>query len=144
MIEQEVEVLAVTEQALHLSKATESACSSCKQTCAGSFVSRASSITDITIPSDQCSIQVAPGDRLVLGIDESNLVKSAFSIYLIPLVSLFVGAIAGAEAVSAIGFNHDFGSLLGGMLGLLSSFLYLRRIRGKSDTLNPIILRKIS
>lgn len=91
-------------------------------------------------------IEAEKGDVVILGLRESVLLKSAFLMYMFPLVMMFSGAIA------IIFLNNWFEIRLGqgwiilsSFAGLLLAFLYIRKLghRNENDSqYQPVILRK--
>ncbi len=74
------------------------------------------------------TLGAAVGDDVVIGIEDSLLVRSSFAVYLMPLVWMLLGAIAGGMVAGILQSTHVDGlSALGGLLGLAAGFLWLRR-----------------
>jgi sigma-E factor negative regulatory protein RseC len=70
----------------------------------------------------------AVGDEVVVGIEDSLLVRSSLAVYLMPLVWLLLGAIGGGMVAEVLQPAHVDGiSALGGLLGLACGFWWLRR-----------------
>ena len=69
----------------------------------------------------QNPINANVGDRVVVGIDESALMKSALYLYIVPLVTMFFGAILASRMVGL-----EAGSLLGAAAGLLIGFVWVK------------------
>lgn len=87
----------------------------------------------------QNSINAKVGDSVIVGIDESALVKSAMLLYMAPLATMFFGAIL-ASRLSAL----EAAPLLGAGAGLLAGFLWVKgHVAGRSYYQNnqPKILR---
>lgn len=79
------------------------------------------------------------GDRVIVGIDERSLVRGSLAVYALPLLTLFVGALAG-EALWG-----EPGAMAGGVAGLVAGLAWLRRFsrRCRTDTrFQPVILRR--
>ncbi len=66
----------------------------------------------------QNKIHAKVGDSVIIGIDESALLKSALLLYILPLVTLFIGAILATQ-FSASNSSAMLGALAGLVLGLL-------------------------
>lgn len=70
----------------------------------------------------------AVGDQVLVGIDDSMLVRASIATYLMPLVWMLLGAIAGSMIAGILQSPQSEGiSALGGLAGLAVGFLWLRR-----------------
>ncbi len=81
------------------------------------------------------------GERVVIGIEDGALVRASLAVYLMPLVWMLLGGIAGQLIGEALGWGQvEAASALFGMLGLFAGFLWLRRYaRGSAH--QPNLLR---
>ncbi len=61
------------------------------------------------------TIHARPGDRVVLGIRENDLVKGSIRLYLLPLAGLLLGALAGHLLAGT-----ELFSIAGGLLGMFA------------------------
>ena len=68
------------------------------------------------------AIDARPGDRVVLGIREKDLVTGSIRIYLYPLAGLLFGAIAGHLLAGS-----ELFTILSGLTGMILVLLGLRR-----------------
>jgi sigma-E factor negative regulatory protein RseC len=66
------------------------------------------------------------GDTIVLYISPSSVLKSAAILYLIPVVFLLLGALAGASIAARLGMEESGSALLFGFIGLAIGFLIVR------------------
>jgi sigma-E factor negative regulatory protein RseC len=74
------------------------------------------------------SLQLKPGDRVVIGMREGALVNVSFVAYLLPLVCLILAAIAGREAGRFWGWpGGELISVAGGLFGLIAGLLLLKK-----------------
>ena len=84
------------------------------------------------------------GDSVVIGLEEGALLKGSLTMYLLPLVLLFTGAIGGAFLAPNAGLR-DLYSIFCGGTGLVAGFawvkLYAFRLGGNPH-FQPVILRK--
>ena len=81
------------------------------------------------------------GDRVVVGVDESALLRAALAAYLVPILALLAGAMLGRFLTG----GAESGSLLGGSVGLLLAFAWLRRYSGRlggNPAAEPVVLRR--
>lgn len=80
------------------------------------------------------------GQTIVIGLNESALVRGALALYLTPLLALFMGAVA-AQSV----FGHDVAALLGGIVGIAVGLMWVKRFtrRIQHDArYQPVFLRQ--
>jgi len=68
------------------------------------------------------------GDRVLLEIPSSSLVKIAFLVYMIPVICLVAAAIAGSRLGTRLSLNPELTALGLGTFGFLAAFLVVRRI----------------
>jgi sigma-E factor negative regulatory protein RseC len=68
-----------------------SACAGCIQKAACSSTALASVLKKKPIPVD-CDIALKIGDTVIVAIEETTVLRAAFSLYILPLIALFVGA----------------------------------------------------
>jgi len=91
-------------------------------------------------------IGAEPGDRVVVGLDESVLTTGSFAIYIVPLLTLVMFAVAGQWLAGVMGFESAepmaiAGGLLGLWLGLSAARRYTFRT-GRDDRYHAVILRR--
>jgi sigma-E factor negative regulatory protein RseC len=87
------------------------------------------------------TLEVEPGDTVVLGLQESALVRGSIAIYAVPLLCLILGSL-GAQAVGA----GDGATTLAGLLSLAAGFGWVRYFAShiRSDArYQPVILRRL-
>jgi len=80
-----------------------------------------------------CDLALAPGDRIVVGIAEGSVLKSALRAYGLPLGLMLAGALL-AQAVQPGDGAALVGMLIGGAAGVLAA-------RG-GRTARPVVLRR--
>lgn len=83
------------------------------------------------------------GDRVVIGLEESALLKSSTLLYLIPLALLFAGAVAGR--ILAPASMEDLYSAAGAGVGLVAGFFALKLATARAGSqahFHPVILRR--
>lgn len=84
-------------------------------------------------------INAKVGQSVIVGINESALLKSALLLYILPLVTLFLGAILATQINST-----DTSAMIGALIGLVVGFAW---IKGHTMSNNyfklqqPVILR---
>lgn len=80
-----------------------------------------------------CDLSLSPGDRIVVGIADGSVLRSAFRGYGLPLLFMLLGALL-AQTVQPGDASAVVGMLLGGVLGWLTA-------RG-GRAVRPVVLRR--
>ncbi len=89
-------------------------------------------------------VHAKPGDQVVLGIREWDLLKGSLTVYLLPLLTLFGGALLGEVLAPQWGGEAETLSVLFGVLGLGGGFVWLwryNRVLASKGQLVAVILR---
>jgi sigma-E factor negative regulatory protein RseC len=147
MIEQTGLVLSVRGGMAEVQAERRSACGSCAGNagCGTSVIARLFGRRE-TLLRAQDNIGVGPGDRVVIGLPESALLEASFLAYLVPLLSMIGGAMAGAYVAAFVAPAQVQGlSVLTGLGGLAAALAWLVRFcRNKSleARYQPRILRR--
>ena len=102
----------------------ESGCHGCQEACSSAFVASVLGPR----PAQEWMPEVLEGrfddgDQLELGIEERDLIRISFWTYCVPLIGLFMGALAG-EAFDGPGVES--GQMIGGFLGFMLTLIYIR------------------
>lgn len=87
------------------------------------------------------SLAALPGDWVVLGLNESSLLKGAAAMYLLPLLGLFF---TSGIAQLVFGFPEQHSIVLG-VVGFIAVLFWVRkhfRNLSKDDRYQPIMLKK--
>jgi sigma-E factor negative regulatory protein RseC len=146
MIEESAIVVDVGPKGIWVETQRKSACSSCavNKGCGTSVLSRVvgnrSNRVRVVSP-----IEVSVGESVVIGINESALVRGSFAVYLVPLLFMFVLALAGEWLAQEYLWDKSIITMLGGLIGLGIGFLWLKRYshRIRNDSrFQPVILHK--
>lgn len=66
------------------------------------------------------------GDRVVVSIDTSSLLKASFFLYVFPVLCMISGAFFGQELAHSYSLNESFVSALAGFAALFLSFLLVK------------------
>lgn len=86
------------------------------------------------------------GDTVVIGLDETALIRGSLAVYAMPLLALFVGGIVGALLSDRWAVDGEALTLGLGVAGLIAGLLWLkgfsRRIRDDSRY-QPVVLRRV-
>lgn len=90
------------------------------------------------------SIGAAPGDHVLVRVAEGATLRAVLLIYVLPLLSLLLGAIAG-NAVGEAG-NGDLATALGALCGFAFGVLSALTLRntGIGRIEEPVLVRRIS
>lgn len=90
-------------------------------------------------------LSVRPGDEVMVGIPEAALLKAAVAAYMVPLVGLLAGAIAG-DLMGGGATGQGLPLLTGGLgfaAGLLGTRLYSRRLAA-DPRWRAVLLRRVT
>ncbi len=79
------------------------------------------------------------GDRVLVGVADGLLLRSALTLYGLPMLMLFGGAFLGAQWTG--GASGDAAAAIGGVAGLAAGFLLARFIAGGQRAALPAIIR---
>lgn len=147
MIEESGRVMRTAGDSAWVQTERRSSCGSCsaRKGCgtgalAGLFGARAHEV-EVLNP-----IGAEPGDEVVVGISESLLVRGSAAVYLLPLLTLVAGALLAEGLAPQLGLaGSDAPAIVGGLVGLGTGFLWLRRRNRRwsgDQTHRPVILRR--
>jgi sigma-E factor negative regulatory protein RseC len=92
-------------------------------------------------------IGAKPGQRVAIEIREINMLKAAFIVYILPLLMIFFGAIAGGFFAENFGYQPLGFQAAGGILAFILSVVYIKFFdsAARSDVeMQPVIIRIIS
>lgn len=90
-------------------------------------------------------IGAARGDRVVLGIDESALLRGSLAVYLVPLLALLGGGLLGESVTRSLGIGGEGATILSALAALSLALWWLRRFnrRAAGDSrYHAVILRR--
>ncbi len=91
------------------------------------------------------NIDAAPGEAVVIGLQEEALVRGSLAVYGLPLLSLLLMALLGNAVAVEKGMQEPDGLVaLFGIAGLLLGFFLVRQFNQKishDDRYQPVILR---
>ena len=93
------------------------------------------------------SIGAKPGQRVLVEIKEINMLKAAFTVYILPLIAAFAGAIVGDFIGRFLGFEELISRLIGGSGMTLLSVWYIKYYDNSArmdDKMQPTIIQIIS
>lgn len=132
--QQEGVVLSASEGMAKVKTSRHNDCENC-----GSCPGNAAIVLDVRNP-----VGARPGQRVVIEVKEADMLKSAFIVYMLPLIAIFVGAMLGgylAEQMAAAPLWFQVG---GGGLAFASSVCYIKYFDRSASTdvkKQPVITR---
>jgi sigma-E factor negative regulatory protein RseC len=86
------------------------------------------------------------GDWVVLGFETSALVKISFLVYIVPIISMIIGALIGQKIALSYHYNGSVLSAIMGFLFFFLAFLFIKSAGNKMAKKNeyqPKIIRII-
>ncbi|MFN2308769.1 MAG: SoxR reducing system RseC family protein [Gammaproteobacteria bacterium] len=93
---------------------------------------------------DRQGVQV--GDEVVVGIDESALIRGSLAVYAVPLLGLLAGAVLGGVLSARLLVGGEALTLGLGIAGLLAGLIWLKgfTVRIRDDgRYQPVVLRRL-
>ena len=144
MIEEEGTVIAVQGAYAQVQTQRRSGCGQCvaQDACGTSLLERFFGRRTVALTALN-QVHAAVGERVLVGISEQGLLRSALAAYLVPILALLAGAMLG-DALG--GERADIASVLGAILGLALALLWLRGYSvasARDPERQPQILRRL-
>jgi len=124
MIKELAKVTAIDNECITVESTVKSSCSGCKQvdSCGSGQIAKAFPQKKLTTKISS-SLPVSLGDTVVIGLSEEILIKSAWQVYMWPLIGLILGAFIGQWLIDSAFLTHEiFAILLAIMLGYLGFY----------------------
>jgi sigma-E factor negative regulatory protein RseC len=93
------------------------------------------------------SLGAKPGQRVMVEVQEVNMLKSAFIVYLLPLIAIFAGAMLGGYLAEPLVLPALWLQVGGGGLAFIGSVFYIKYFdrSARTDTnMQPVITRILS
>lgn len=85
-----------------------------------------------------------PGDRVIIEVQEVNMLKAAFIVYMLPLIAIFIGAVIGNLLAEKMGYGLTLFQVAGGFIAFILSVLYIKLfdLNARNDVkMQPVITR---
>lgn len=95
----------------------------------------------------QNPIGAKPGQRVAFEIKETNMLKAAFIVYLLPIVAIFIGAAAGNWLAVKFQYSTQAFQITGGIIGFIISIIYIKLFEKSSNNnsrMQPVITRSLT
>lgn len=148
MIEETAQVVATDSSGVWVETRRQSACGHCaaRKGCGtavlGKVLGRQRSRVQVSNPDDTV---VSVGDEVLIGIEESALVRGSMAIYLVPLLSFFLLGVLGQVLARQWLLDDVEGlSILFSLVGLFAGFAWARRYARGDRRYQPVILSNTS
>lgn len=143
MIEEQGRVVAVEPGAVWVQTQRQSTCASCSANagCGQGMMDKLGVRASRDHVRALCDLQLEVGDRVVIGIAEDWLLRSALLVYLMPLMLFFIGA--GATHLAGVA---EPWVILAGLVGLALGWLLLRGLNAllaRHASVQPVVLRAL-
>jgi sigma-E factor negative regulatory protein RseC len=147
MIEETAQVIATEGEFVWVETQRQSTCGNCaaNQGCGTATLAKVLGTRRTRVRAiNRDGVQI--GDRVVVGIDESALIRGSLAVYAVPLLGLLVGAVLGGLLSERLLVSGESLTLGLGIAGLLGGLIWLRgftrRIRNDSRY-QPVVLRRL-
>lgn len=145
MIEETALVTDIDGDLITVESEVKSACSGCQQVdnCGSGQVAKAFPQKKLSLTLTS-SLPITVGDSVVLGLNESMLLKTAWQVYFWPLFGLILGGWFGQSLLNVQYINSEFFAILIALLSGYLGFIFARKYQStpkNCQELAPKILR---
>lgn len=141
MIEAATTVIKVEGQTVWVAGGESSACGSCGQKSGCASAAFENVFGKKTVQADS-HFRLQAGDKVLIEIDESTLLRGAVLMYLLPLLGMFAAVVVADSFILPKDLPmRDLWLSGSALLGLLSSFIKVGRY--KHGTVRPMVVRKL-
>ena len=86
------------------------------------------------------------GQNVVIEIQEANMLTAAFTVYLLPLLAVFLGVVAGGEIAGWLEKPETMLQVIGGVAAFISALVYIKYYNHSvriDEKMKPVIISKI-
>ena len=93
------------------------------------------------------SVGAKPGQRVAIEVQEINMLKAAFIVYILPLIAVFIGALLGGVVAQKFGNESLWFQVTGGVVAFVLSVVYIKYFDSAARLdvkMQPIIVRILS
>ena len=145
MIEESATVVAIAQNNITVTSELKSACSGCKQVdnCGSGQVAKAFPQKQLTL-TVKSTLPVKLGDNVILGLNESALLSSAWQVYLWPLIGLILASWLGQWLLNQGVLSHELFAIIFAIVGGYIGFFLAKKGQQKQEQcqkLAPKIVR---
>ncbi len=148
MIEENGRIVEIDGAFAWVETARRSSCSSCSAKSGGCGTGALSEVLGarnqrLKVRND---LHAQSGEQVVLGIEESALLRGSLAVYIVPLFTLMGGALLGEMLAPQWNAEGEWPALFGGLAGLGLGLLWLRRFNyraGGDPRYQPRMLRRL-
>ncbi|HEY3425988.1 MAG TPA: SoxR reducing system RseC family protein [Negativicutes bacterium] len=67
-----------------------------------------------------------PGQRVIVEVQEVNMLRAAFIVYVLPLIAIFAGALSGNILAERLSYAPLWFQIGGGLVAFLASVMYIK------------------
>lgn len=92
-------------------------------------------------------IGAKPGQHVVFVVQEINMLKAAFIVYILPLIAAFIGAWSGWGLAERLGSESLWFQITGGVMAFVLSVVYIKYFDSSARfdvKMQPVIVRILS
>jgi sigma-E factor negative regulatory protein RseC len=100
--------------------------------------------SDSVVVSAKNKIGAKPGQRVLIEIKETNVLSSAFIVFILPLIALFIGVILGGVIGKYMGLNVFMFQVIGGIITFALSIIIVKvfdKANAANEKSKPVIVR---
>lgn len=86
------------------------------------------------------------GDKVLLGLDETALIRGSMLVYLLPILAMIILAAVAAAGSTFFNIAHEGFVIVAGLFGFYAAFRYARKKAHKlsnSKSFQPVILKNL-
>ncbi|TLU59909.1 transcriptional regulator [Thalassotalea litorea] len=146
MIEETARVTRVEGNQVDVESVVKSGCSSCQQvdTCGSGQIAKGLGVRYMKLTLTT-SLELKPGDEVVIALPQNHLLSAAMQVYLLPLIGLIIAAAIGQFLLVQQWQLHELSALSVGVFGGIGGFYlarYIQRQPQRKQALDVKILRK--
>ncbi|MDF2655229.1 MAG: positive regulator of sigma RseC/MucC [Bacillota bacterium] len=99
---------------------------------------------DSAIVTAKNEVGAVPGQRVIFEMNETNSLKGAFVVFVLPLIAVFLGAVFGGILVGLAGYPEAPGRVFGGIVAFAAAAAFIKifdHYVGKKEKSLPVIIR---
>jgi len=97
-----------------------------------------------TVLDVQNPLGAKPGQRVVFEMKETNMLKAAFVVYILPLIAILLGSLGGMWLAEKMGQSEKIFQIGGGLIAFILAILYVKifdKSTNSDNKMKPIITR---